>query len=62
MDGLVPFAVMVGTIFSDSKNKGLCWIGLGPDLGLIFDGVKNFFDREFQRSEAFHLSVASEWT
>ena len=29
---------------------------------LIFEGVENFVDQELQQSEAFHRSVASEWT
>jgi len=55
VDGLVPFTVMVGTIFLRTEKRGIVldW-SQTSDPGLVFDGVEDLVDRELQQSKAFH--------
>ena len=62
MDGLVPFTVMIRTIFFRSEKYGvvLDWLwALNPRL--VLDGVEDFIDGEHRRNEVlFHLE-GLEW-
>jgi len=55
VDGLVPFTVVVGTVFLRLGKRGIVvdW-SRASNPGLIFDGVEDLVDRELQRNEAFH--------
>ena len=55
MDGLVPFVVVVGTLFLRPGKRGIVldW-SRASDPGLVFDGFKDLVNRELQRSEVFH--------
>jgi len=55
VDSLVPFAVVVETVFLITGKRGIVlgW-SLTSDLGLIFDGVKDLVNRKLQLSEVFY--------
>jgi len=61
MDGLVSLAFVEGAVIFRS---GKCWVMMDrlrvPYTWLVFDGTKDFVDRELQRGEVLSRSEGSE--
>ena len=55
IDGLVPFAVVIGTVFLRTRKREIVldWFQ-ASNSGLVFNGVEDLVDRELQQSEVFH--------
>jgi len=61
VDGLVSLAVVEGAVHlcSDEGRITLDWLQV-PDPRLVLDGIKDFFDGMFQRSEMLLRPEGSE--
>jgi len=62
MVDLVPFAVMVATVFFRPEKQGIVlnWSRASYPW-LVFDGIENLVDWELQWCVAFHRSVNLGW-